>query len=235
MSMSPRKSWVLFTGSTAFVAIAFWTLYEQGFDWSMVGCAAFSGTGVLLALFQPQLEALKQRRMAEALCRITDQGFAFDRGYEFPFGAMRGRTLLPFNEVEEIRLNTFPPTALVNGNELIFLTGLKKEDIVMVAVRHGVKTNEPLDIWEMIGEEFLDTGFDEDQKIRTLQRLAEAGVPNEEVLAIRKKLQRRMLWWTYASMEWIYCGHYDVLQNRWPVSRKTYWWTMELALRKPHA
>lgn len=235
MSMSPRSRWFSFGVSTAIAVIAFWSLSEQGFDWSLVGGAFLFGTCALLALFQPLLEAFKQRRMAEALCRITHRGFTFDRGYEFPFGAMKGRKVLPFTEVRDIRLNTFPPTALVNGNELIFLTGLKKEDVAAIAVRHGVKTSEPVDIWELLGEEFLDTELDEEEKRRTLQRLSDAGVPKEEVLAIRKKLQRRMLWWTYASMEWIYCGHYDVLGNRWPVSRKTYWWTMELALRKPHA
>lgn len=215
----------------AFVVIGVWSLEEQGFDWSMVGCASFFGICALVFLFEPQLEAFKQRRMAEALCRITDQGFAFDRGYEFPFGLMKGRKLLPFGEVQEIRLNTWPPTALVNGNELIFLTGLKKDEAHTAAERFGVQTSEPLDIWELIGEEFLDTEFEEDHKRRTLQRLAEAGIPEAEVLAIRKRLQRRMLLWTYHSMEWIYCGHYDVLQNRWPMGAKIYWWTMEVALR----
>ena len=235
MSMSPRSRWFSFGVSTAIAVIAFWSLSEQGFDWSLVGGAFLFGTCALLFLFQPQLEAFKQRSMAEALCRITDQGFAFDRGYGFPFGAMKGRKLLPFAEVQEIRLNTFPPTALVNGNELIFLIGLKRDAVKAAAERIGVATSEPLDIWELIAEEFLDTEFNEEEKLRTLQRLSDAGVPIEEVLAIRKKLQRRMLLWTYHSLEWIYCGHYDVLANRWPMSRKTYWWTMELALRKPHA
>jgi hypothetical protein len=231
MATSPRKRWLLFGGSMVFVVISTWTLYDQGFDWSMVGGAFLFGTCALVALLQPQLEAFTELRTAEALCRITDQGFAFGRGYDFPFGAMKGRKLLPFGEVQEIRLNTFPSTALVNGNELIFLNGLKREAVEEAAIRQGLKTTGPLDIWELICEEFLDTEFEEDLKQRSLRRLEEAGIPPDEVLAIRKRLRHRMMAWTYLSLEWIYLGHYDVLGNSRPVSPKTYWWTMEIALR----
>lgn len=233
MLLSPRRRWLFFSISTAFVVISVWTLAEQGFDRSMAFGAGLFGLCALAALFQPQLEAFTQRRMAEARCRITDQGFAFDRGYEFPFGAMKGRKLLPFAEVQEIRPNTFPPTALVHGDELIFLTGLKRDEVMATAERHGIATKEPFEIWKLIAEEFLDTAFDEDHKRLTLQRLAEAGVQEEEVLEIRQRLRRRMLAWTYLSLEWVYLGHYDVLGNSRPLRAATYWWTMGVALRKP--
>ena len=232
MPMTRLGRWALFSGSMIFVVIAIRSLYTKGVDGTMIGCAVFFGACALVALFQPRLEAFTRERQAGALCRITDQGFAFDRGYAFPFGAMKGRKLLPFAEVQEVRLNTFPPTALVNGNELIFLTGLKKEDVRSAAEQHGVNTREPLDIWELIGEEFLDTEFETDHQEHTLRLLAEAGVPTEEVRAIRKKLRWSMLLWAYASLEWIYCGHYDVLANRSPVRSSTYWWTMGIALRE---
>jgi len=88
-----------------------------------------------------------------------------------------------------------------------------------------------LDIWELICEKFLDTEFDEEHKRLTTKRLAEAGIPGTELSAIRKKLRWRMLPWTFYSMEWIYCGHYDMLCILWPFCTKTYWWSMEIALR----
>lgn len=41
-----------------------------------------------------------------------------------------------------------------------------------------------------------------------------------------------MLLRTYASWEWVYYGHYDVLNEFRPLNEREYWWTMEIALKR---
>lgn len=140
--MFPRKRWRLFAVGLVFVSISVWLLLERGFDWFTVSGTAFFGLGALMALFQPRIEARKQRCLAERLRRLTDEGFAFGRN-EFSFGAMKGRRLPPFAEVQEVWLSTWPPVALVNGNELVLLAGLQRDAVLGVAVRHGIMVKRP--------------------------------------------------------------------------------------------
>ena len=218
---------------TVFTAMSIYLIVARGPSWSNLLGAVLFGSATLVTFFKPEYDAWLNQRMADRLCRIEPDGFYFKHGYDFRYGAMARRKLLPYGKVQEIRLNTWPPTALVNGNELIFLTGLKREEVATVAEQHGIRTCEPLDIWELIGEEFLDTEFEEAEKRHTLQRISEAGVPEQEVFAIRKRLRWWMLPWGMYSMEWIYCGQYDMLRCLWPMRAKTYWWSMEISLRAP--
>ena len=206
------------------------SLQNENSYWMGVAGIAFFGLGGIVFLFQPLIIARSEQQKLKLLCRITEDGFTFGR-YQFPFGAMKGRYTLHFAEVDEIHLNTLPVTALVNGNELIFLIGLGKDSIREAAERNSIPITEPLDVWELIGEEFLDTEYDDEHKERTFLKLAQAGLPKEEVQGIRKRLRLRMLLWTYHSMEWIYCGQYDMLNVMGLLRARAYWWSMEIALR----
>jgi hypothetical protein len=187
--------------------------------------------GLLLVIFQEQVGKLLKHRQEWNDCAITYAGFHYKYKYPYQYGFMRKRKLLPFSDVDEIRISTYPPTAIVNGNEVIFLFGVTKEQIEDAAEMMGVPITKPQDNWEHICNEFLDTEFDEEWKAQDFKLLNDAGMGNDEILAIRNKIQGRMMAHTYLSWEWVYYGQYDVLRQLWPMTEKKYWWTMEIALR----
>jgi|GEM_PF-2860037 hypothetical protein len=230
MKGGESKRWIEISASLLFVLMSFVVLQADGPSWMSITGMLFFGLCALVLLFRPWIDDRAGQNRAKRLCVITEKGFSFGR-YQFPFGTMKGRSTLPFAEVDEIRLNTIPVTALVNGNELIFLTGLEKDPIREAADRHGIPVRQPLDVWELLGEEFLDTEYDDEHKERTLLTLAQAGILREEVQRIRKRLRLRMLPWTYYVMDWIYCGQYDILNVTDLLRARTYWWSMEIALR----
>ncbi len=188
--------------------------------------------GLIMSIFPGRLLLLLKPRHERYYCNLTDEGFFYKYNYPYQYGYMRKRKVLAYNDIEEIRVNTYPPTAIVNGNEVVFLFGITKEQIEQHTEIIPVSLTKPQDNWEHICNEFLDTEFDEEWRAQDLNLLNNAGIGPEEVNAIRNKIRSRMLGFTLASWEWMYYGQYDVLKQLWPMTEKKYWWTMEIALRK---
>ena len=207
-------------------------LFRDGWIWEAVLGIGLFGGGSLLLIYEKELDAWTANRRLSFQCVIRDDHLLFPKGYYFKHGCLKDQNTLPFEWIDEIRINTFPPTAVVKGQEIIFLRGLTKEDLAPI---QGIPFTEPLDHWTLICDEFLDTEFDEEYKARALTQLEQAGIPETEVLAIRKRLRLRMLMRTYATWEWIYYGQWDVMSELWPMTAKKYWWTMDVALRQPPA
>ena len=190
------------------------------------------GTGILLAtIFENRLDDWIDLKKENRNVKIKADHFYFPSGYRWQFGYMKKKRKLPFNDIDELWLNTFPPAALVNGNELIFLTGITLEDLQKAPQLAKVPTAEPFDTWMWLAEEFLDTEHEEDWQQQTLKKLAKQGFSSEEVVAIRKKIGFALGLAVLYSWEWMYLGHFNVLESRAPLSAKTYWWSMEIALR----
>lgn len=224
---------------TAFVlaclAILIYSLFEireQGFRDENLIHLILGLAGLVLVIFQQKIFKLIKPYHQRHNCIITADGFLFENGYPFQYGYMRKCKLLEHAHIDEIRTSTYPPTAIVNGNETIFLFGLTKEILEENSHLLLVPTTKRQDNWELICTEFLDTEFDEDWKRICLKRLAEAGINAEEVKVIRSKIKKHMMWRTYASWEWVYYGQYDVLDSLRPLNEKKYWWTMDIALRQ---
>ena len=195
----------------------------------LIGC-------LLILLYEDQIynwiQNKKRKKVEGAHCRIEEDYFLFPSGYYFNHGYLKHRNKLPFAKVQEVRINTWPVSIKVNNNELIFLKGLETDVIKTTAKEHNMAIAEPQDNWDLLLEEFLDTEFSPAHKRATINSLINAGIPEAEINRIRRKFKFRMLLQTMFSLEWVYYGQFDVMQQIFPMTEKMYWWTMDIALRQ---
>ncbi len=210
-------------------------LIYTDFSLTLLAAALFFGICTLIFIFQDKINdriaERHKKKMDAAKCVIKDDHIYFPKGYEFNYGILKDKNKLPFDLIDEIRYNTFPISAKVNGNEIVFLKGILKGDLPLIQ-KANIPITQPQDNWELICEEFLDTEFDDEVEQRTLQLLEQSGISVEEVKKIRKKLESRMLAQTFITWEWVYYGQYDVLYAIQPLNETEYWWTMNIALRE---
>ncbi|UTW66314.1 hypothetical protein KFE94_16940 [bacterium SCSIO 12643] len=223
----------LIIASLVFTVLSGIILYKEGFSTEgMIGFILFL-SAALVFTFQNKLDQWTEQRIKaireETYCIIKHDHIYFPKGYYFKQGFLKSRKDLPFDEIEEIRLNTIPITAKIKHNEIIFLKGLSNEDIMSSVLKE--KEADFQDHWALICEEFLDTELEEEEQERIQNRLTAHGFSIEEIKRIKDRIRLRMLIRTYASWEWVYYGQFDVLSELWPLSAKKYWWTMDIALR----
>jgi hypothetical protein len=211
-------------------------LFDGDFSVPNVGGLLFGLLFFFLSVYQKRIDKWSKRSIQQQkedlACRFTAGGILFPRGYYFRHGYLKNKNLLPYTVIEELRLNTFPPCAKIEGNELIYFHGKGKEELEQLAQEKGIPVRAPQDNWSLICEEYLDTELQEDEKLTINAKLTGVGITEEELGKIRSKIGWRMSLFTYLSWEWVYYGHYDVLTQLKPMSAKTYWWTMEIALRE---
>lgn len=205
---------------------------EEGISWiAMLGVIM----GILGLFLYSQKDTLnnstvKRKKSRNAI--LKSDCIFFPKGYYFKHGYLKNKKELPYDIIEEFRINTTPTTAKINGNELIFLLGIKDDVLLAIANNQDIKVVEPRDNWTWICEPFLDTEVDEEEHQGLFESLADSGIPEKEVVQIREKISSKMLSLTSATWEWAYYGQYDVLNQFMFLSEKTYWWTMEIALRQ---
>jgi len=164
-------------------------------------------------------------------CYFGPEVILFPKGYYFNHGYLKNKNELSYASIDEIRINTHPVSAKINGNEIVFLCGAEREDCEKMATAQNIPTTEPTDNWSLICDEFLDVELNQDYVERIMAELIKAGISEEETKAIRKTIRWRMEAKTYFSWEWIYYGQFDVLEVLYPLRENKYWWTMEIALR----
>ncbi|MDX2301229.1 MAG: hypothetical protein NW226_00460 [Microscillaceae bacterium] len=158
------------------------------------------------------------------------------RQYEFQTSSVRDTPFIKLEHINEVNLNTFPPSIVINHNEVIFIEARYKRDFIEFVRKNKLKVENRFDIWESINEEFLDTEFTEQHQERTFEQLKINGIEREEVIEIRDKIRELMSGWASVAWEWNYLGHYDLLLNKKQsflllFPKDFYWWTMEIALR----
>lgn len=211
----------------------------KGVSWDSIGGLILLGGGGIFFVFEKNvvnwIDKRRKKKIEDSNCIIEDDYFYFPKGYYFKYGFLKDQKKLPFINVNEIRTNTFPISAKINGNEIVFLRGLKKTDLDNFMSKTDIPLVKPQDNWALICEEFLDTEFEEERKEITLILLEQSGIERIESRQIRKRLKIRMLLRTVAFWEWIYYGQYDVLIELWPLNEKKYWWTMDIALRNKNS
>jgi hypothetical protein len=211
-------------------------MIAEGFTWSSFGSLLFFGAGTLMFVFQNRwnnwVERKTKQRIESKQCVLKNDYIHFPRGYYFRQGYLEKSNNLHYAVIDELRINTVPISAKINNNEIIFLPGPDKNECIEFAKNNNIPVTEPQDNWSLICEEFLDTEFGEVVKESTIRQLEQGGIGRAEVSTIRKRISFKMLMRTYASWEWIYYGQYDVLSELWPLTKKKYWWTMDIALRK---
>ena len=158
------------------------------------------------------------------------------RQYSFPVSSVRENATIPVAQITEVNLNTFPPTVVINHNEVIFIETKYKKEFTNFVKRNKLKVENRFDIWAAINETFLETEFTEHHQELTLQNLEKNGVPRIEVAELREELGELMKGWASVSWEWNYLGHYDLLLNKKQsfllhFPKDFYWRTMDIALR----
>lgn len=182
--------------------------------------------------FETGLSKMADRRMKGKKLAFTNRTIYFRYPYEFKHSSIRQKSFLYKEDINEVCLNTFPPSLVINQNEIIFIPAVFKAELKEFAERNRIPLSRRFDSWAAINEVFLDTELTEQENQRLLTYLAKEGIPEEEVQQIRAKIANRMGWTVFYTWEWQYLGHYDILcaAPRWK-RKQFYWWTMDIALR----
>lgn len=154
----------------------------------------------------------------------------FPEEYYFKYGYLSANKVLTKNEISEININGFPPTLVINDNEVIFIPHRFKSELEEFAKRLELPIINRFDIWSALNEPFLDTEFDDAHHTLMLEKLTKNGLPEAEVLRIRKKIKLTMLSANSVAWEWVNLSQFDYLNWTW-LTKKKYWWSMEIALR----
>lgn len=146
--------------------------------------------------------------------RILDKSIVLER-YPF-FRRNRGRTV-PAEEISEAIMRWAPPAIRTSDGEFLFVPAQQRDELAEFALRCGIPLVERTDVWSYILEPFLDTAFDEKTRAQTTEILTANGVPEDEVIRMRRLVGSRMWLWTAISWEWCYYGLFDVLCQMKPL------------------
>jgi hypothetical protein len=158
------------------------------------------------------------------------------RQYEFLVSTIREKPLIHISQINEVNLNTYPPTIVINHNEVIFIESKYKTEFIQFVKNAGLKVEDRFDVWKAINETFADMEYTEHHHQKTMQGLVENGFTESEITDIRTEIKDLMQGWGAVSWERNYLGHYDLLLNKKQAyllhyPRDFYWWSMEIALR----
>ncbi len=160
---------------------------------------------------------------------IKESEICFPKGYFFKQSPVQKFLKIESAHISEINLNTNPPSLVYQENEIVFLKVEYKIILEEFAARNNIPIVERFDIWEHINRPYLDTEFEEHEKLESEQLLAKNGIDTLELKQIRKKAGRTMSL-NFIAWEWAYLGLFDYL-NWTFLTKKKYWWAMEIALR----
>jgi hypothetical protein len=160
---------------------------------------------------------------------IVGDEILFLNGYYFKPSAIYKSKKINATDINEICPDTFPCSAVINNNEVIFFSVGFREKLIEFAEKHNIPTTSRLDIWWNITYPFLDTQFEPEDKNRYKKELNDNGFTDKEIKRIRYKIGR-VLWFNMLAWEWQYLGQHAYLSWH-SFSSKRYWWTMEIALR----
>ncbi len=199
---------------------------------------AFAVLGMLLAFVS--LGFFKQDSEYERMTKIEQLkkkiGFGGDyiefyTNYEFRQSTVRSNPRITADMVNEVCLNTHPPSMVINQKEVIFFPFKFKEEIRLFALRNKIPISKRTDIWEQLCQPYLDREQKEEEVQAAKDLLMQNGVPQGEQQSIHQKIGRQLSFANAYASEWVYLGQYDVLRTLTPLTKNFYWYSMEVALR----
>jgi len=132
--------------------------------------------------------------------------------------------IIKANQIDELNSLSYPPTIKV-GNELIFLTREKKDELEAFASRNNVAIVVRPIIWSWILEPFLDTEYTPEIDEKAMEFLGNYGLTAEQVKSLRTEVQTQMMKYNFDTMlwEWVSFDTSDVLKAMRPAySRELY-------------
>jgi len=133
---------------------------------------------------------------------------------QYPFPLRKTRILRPEDIVEN--LTWISPALRITGGEFLCVAYDEKEALAQWCAEHDIASNRRYDAWSDLLDPFLDTEFSPEDRQRTLDRLAAAGLDVRTVAALRGRVEKPMINVTVWSWEWIYYGLHDVLRAMQP-------------------
>ena len=201
------------------------------FSWVLfILCLALFALTIYSVWFYRYSKKPKPPSKEDLKVEFENNQIIFPKGYYYKYSNVRLNKILKVENINEINLNTSPPSFVLNENEVIFIPYKLKDKLEEFGRTNQIPIENRFDIWSAINEPFLDTEFDDEYTNRNLKNLIKNGVPKEEVEQIRKKIRFTMLSSNSVVWEWINLSQFDYLNWTW-LTKKKYWWSMEIALR----
>lgn len=175
-------------------------------------------------------EQLKSPSKEDMVVLFQEDQILFPEGYYYKQSTVKAHIPLPASHVTEINLDTSPPSFVINDNEVIFIPCRLKNQLEIWGKKNEVPLVDRFDIWSAINDPFLDTEFDTAYYEKTTTQMIANGLSVEEVEQIRSKIKFTMETTNSIVWEWVNLSQFDYLNWTW-LTKKKYWWSMEIALR----
>lgn len=133
--------------------------------------------------------------------------------YPFKPSIVFNQPIITADQIDDIDFIASPPAIRIK-NELIYLSGDKRNELQAFAKRYNIPIVERPRIWEWILEPFLDTEYTSDTDKQLTKLLAEYGLTPDKVKALRAEVDKQMLKYNFNTMlwEWVILNDSDVLQ-----------------------
>lgn len=125
--------------------------------------------------------------------------------YPFEPSIAYRQSIFKADQIDEIDFKSYPPTIRI-GEELIFLTREKKDELENFAKSNNIKTVERPTIWGWILEPFLDTDFTPETDERLTKLLEAYGLTIEQIKSLRTEVETQMLKYNFDTMLWEWGG-----------------------------
>ncbi|OYU95722.1 MAG: hypothetical protein CFE21_11325 [Bacteroidetes bacterium B1(2017)] len=129
--------------------------------------------------------------------------------YPFEPSIAYRQSIIQAEHIQDIDLHSYPPNIRV-GNEILFLTREKKDELEEFAKRNKLNTIERPTIWGWILEPFLDTEYTPETDQRLMELLGKYGFSIEQIKYLRAEVETQMLKYNFDTMLWEW-GGFDTL------------------------
>jgi hypothetical protein len=141
---------------------------------------------------------------------FADDGIRFAR-YPYPGASVFPNGVAPYAAIREVDPDAAPPEVRLASGEILFVPATQRDALRRVVAERGLAIVRRVDVWDLLLEPFLDTEFDAAHEERTLEQLAETGVPRDEALRLRRRFGPRMLRYNAILWDWTHLGLSDLL------------------------
>ena len=121
--------------------------------------------------------------------------------YPFAPSIVFGGKTFGASDIKSIDLESAPPTLQI-GNELIFISAEHKDKLKQFTTQNKIPTIQQPPIWSWILEPFLDTEFTSEHELRLNNLLAQYGLTESEIAAIRNRVREQMMKYNFDTMLW---------------------------------
>ena len=159
-------------------------------------------------MFSTSKSEVKELLVSMGQLTIGDN-FLKIENYPFEPSIAYRQTIFKTDQIDDIDYKSYPPTIRI-GDELIFLTREKKDELEEFAKRNNIKTVERAMIWGWILEPFLDTEFTLETDQRLSKLLGDYGLTTDQIKLLRTEVEIQMLKYNFDTMLWEW-GGFDAL------------------------